>query len=1217
MLFRSPLAIVIQLVALLTILSPSCMHGADFDTVMLGDELSERSHQLAVVGSASATTKAIEIGNLHESYRGRAVTGQGSALEVIVSLSGRATSRYLLEIEEIHDRQWQAFGYSVVVNGREICFRTYEEQAAGPNHWFVAIPADAVPDPGHIAIRLINRGVAGFVVSRMWMYRDFPALAEAEQLFQPLSILGPGPMRPTASPDYALGYFKDEQANYSYNGSTTLIDEVLGRTQGLGVPVQLAMTAWFSTCPGGPDGRGGYFSDPRYSQAIARDGRLFAQYPNVWGNSFGYPSMSEPTINKYLDDRREFTCRSIQRRLDLLKASGKPIRHLQLLSDVGPFYWDDADYSPSEVEAARQAGVTLAPGVMSPEVRMWRFRHLAQVFARIASSFRAGVQRDSILVDRGQIVLPDDQLSENLYSHPWVRVGFPAGDVRWRGWQTGVVDGMWTTGEMGAGRQAVYDYIMARGKIGIGNMYISKVPMPRLRSMLALQYQRGWRFAGFYGVDPENWEALANMPGIADLPAMPPVHYERKALEVFYELTSDLGDPGVLVSAENVTCGQLGGVRGALRSDTTKPGRLIYRLDVSEAESTTRATLFLEGNVGARDVTIAVAGMDGAWQPVGRLSEGQRDASLVTIGGKGGPVASVALPRLADGSLPRQVRVEFAAGSLQRLRVGLTWDRLTGHVGSATAKVVENEEERRLADETWLLHAEHARDRTWTCREARLQSLWIQQRRMSELLIDRYRSLGGDPTPQQEAEAMMRDGRYASAYRRLIGDISYCLPARFAIRGHGPLGRYPIEVRLPNEDQIAVATLTRLSTDRIDLTLDAEIATTATVIFRGLQPGTGYAVQQPSAGQLSVVRLQTGTHQPSASLSDGALRVEVPVAPPRLSVPRTFTATLAKRDGRTGMAEFWPAPSSSVIHLARIPAKGAVLRRREAQASAWTERTTPSPGDWCEVEVDDQGVVRRIDAIYGEVTGVIASFERPGFAADAHAGILALKDGRRFEMSWGIAGGTKLDTALLQGNPHQYNFDRLELGLRAGQRVTLTYTPAGLPGRPDRLVAIRQATAVVVQDEVEGTEAEWRALPVSVTGIRYLAGWRDGRKKGVSGAALSNAGKSHNQPAEVVYRVSSDEPLGDTGVHLSGRTIIDERNHFEVLASLDGTTWTACGEVSAREALDPSCMNVDISAIARGNRTCQVKVRIAGTGDWCILWNVQVRTERPDKGAKK
>jgi hypothetical protein len=87
-------------------------------------------------------------------------------------------------------------------------------------------------------------------------------------------------------------------------------------------------------------------------------------------------------------------------------------------------------------------------------------------------------------------------------------------------------------------------------------------------------------------------------------------------------------------------------------------------------------------------------------------------------------------------------------------------------------------------------------------------------------------------------------------------------------------------------------------------------------------------------------------------------------------------------------------------------------------------------------------------------------------------------------------------------------------------------------------------------------------------------------------------------------------------VFLSGRTIIDERNHFVVFASTDGKSWTRCGEVSASEAYEPSRMNVDISSVARGQRTCLVKVQIAGTGDWCILWNILVRTEQPEAAAR-
>jgi hypothetical protein len=1202
---------------MLVLLGAGRLPAAVADLVRFGDDASERQHRLAASGSSSATMAEVELGNVRERYRGRVVSGRGSALAVTLALpaGGAKPVRYLLEVEEIHRRQWQAFGYALQVNGREVYFRTYEEQAAGPNHYFVGIPGDAIPDPGAVTVRFVNRGAAGFVLSRAWLYRDFTALAEEERIARPLAVLGPGPYPAAKSPDLVLGYFKDEHANYIYNGSTAAVDEYLGRVGGLNVPTQLVLSAWFCSCPGGPDGRGGYFSDPRYSQAIARDGRLFAQYPNVWGNSFGYPSMSEPAINRFLDRSREDTCRAIQRRLDLMKAAGRPFRDLQLMSDIGPFYWDDADYSAFEIEAAQRDGVRLEPGSSAPEVQAWRFRHLSQVFERIAAAFRAGIQRESVLVERGRVALPEDQLDENLYTHPWVRVGYPAGDLRWRGWQTGVVDGMWTTGEMGAGRQAVYDYLLARGKVGIGNMYLGGVSTERLIAMLSLHYQRGWRFAACYAPDPEAWKALAVIEGFADLPAMPPVQYERRALDVFFEISGNLGERQGLVAADNVRCGQLAGVRGALPGDNGKPGRLVYRLDVDDAEAQTRAVLFFQGHVPDKDLSLAVAGADGRWQPIGRPANPQTDHCLNTIGGKGAAVTSVALPRLPDGSLPRQLRIEFASGSIQRVRVGLTWERLAGHAATSAALSPADEEVRRLADETWPLRSQHATDRTWTCRESRLQSLWVQQRRMTERLIERFRALGGDAAILAEAEALAQDGRVASAYRRLVGEISQCLPARYAVRGHGPLGRHPIEVRLPHDDAAAVVTVLRCQDGRVELALDAETSMTATVTIRDLADGA-YALERPAPGRFALSR-QAQAGEGTLQAQQGTLRVELPVAPPGTAIPRRFTGTLARRDGTAGILEVWSAPSTTAIQVVRLPKQGAQLRRREVHAAAWKERTPPSPGDWCEVETDDQGVVTRLDAVYGETTGTITAFERPGFTADAHAGIVTLDGDRRFELSWGVNAGTRFDTALLQGNPHLYNFDRLEQGLRPGQRVTLAYTPAGLPGCPDRIQAIRQPNRIALEDKVQGTEEDWRSLPLSVQGIRYQADWRKGRKAGWGGGgALFNANRTHEQPGEVVYRISSDSPLGDTGVFLSGRTIIDERNRFVVFASTDGKNWTRCGEVSASEAYEPSQMNVDISAVARGQRTCLVKVQIAGTGDWCILWNILVRTEQPEAAAR-
>jgi hypothetical protein len=68
----------------------------------------------------------------------------------------------ILEIQEIHQRRPQAFGYTVSVNGQPVYFRTYEELGAGPNHYFVRIP-DALLTPGDaLRFELTSAGAPAF-----------------------------------------------------------------------------------------------------------------------------------------------------------------------------------------------------------------------------------------------------------------------------------------------------------------------------------------------------------------------------------------------------------------------------------------------------------------------------------------------------------------------------------------------------------------------------------------------------------------------------------------------------------------------------------------------------------------------------------------------------------------------------------------------------------------------------------------------------------------------------------------------------------------------------------------------------------------------------------------------------------------------------------------------------------------------------------------------
>jgi len=152
-------------------------------------------------------------------------------------------------------------------------------------------------------------------------------------------------------------------------------------------------------------------------------------------------------------------------------------------------------------------------------------------------------------------------------------------------------------------------------------------------------------------------------------------------------------------------------------------------------------------------------------------------------------------------------------------------------------------------------------------------------------------------------------------------------------------------------------------------------------------------------------------------------------------------------------------------------------------------------------------------------------------------------------------------------------------------------------------VSVRQPTLVVYEDKMDEDEAEWRKKPVEVEGIEYKRNWFHKQ-------SLFRKGGADTAPGYVVYRLDTDMPMGDTAVTLTGRTIIDERNKFEVFASLDRQTWTKCGEISSQEQLDVNHMSVDISPVAQGQRSCYLKVQINGTGSWCIIWGLQVRTER-------
>jgi hypothetical protein len=141
-------------------------------------------------GDTRLETMETEMGGYLDRVQTVSLASKGASLSVEVPAPA-AGEDLLLEIREIHNRRPGVFGYTVVVDGREVYFRTYEEYGAGPNHYFVQIPAKSLPGSGKVRVELRCEGAAPFNIADIWAYHDFPnKVAKREEIYRPMALHG-------------------------------------------------------------------------------------------------------------------------------------------------------------------------------------------------------------------------------------------------------------------------------------------------------------------------------------------------------------------------------------------------------------------------------------------------------------------------------------------------------------------------------------------------------------------------------------------------------------------------------------------------------------------------------------------------------------------------------------------------------------------------------------------------------------------------------------------------------------------------------------------------------------------------------------------------------------------------------------------------------------------------------------------------------------------
>ena len=1084
-LFRHSRCLLSLALAVASVHAAEPVQASAVDLVILGDVVSEKFHAVADTGKISRETLAIDIGMQRERYQVATVAQVGSQLSMTlhVSRSGvNAAAPIILEVQEIHNRRPQIFGYTVQVNGKDAYFRTYDEMAAGPNHYFVQIPGNEAKD-GVLHVTFRNEGAEPFSLGRVWAYADFAGLARVEGTYQPMptvenaTILLPDLLPKGADgkvnrwakvePEveakawtdlkdgmqgtgYTPGIWTDIQyANLPIATLKTTIDKALERVSTYGVAHQISFrSSEWGSHPNGMDGLGGFFSDITYSK-VTFD-QAVKDYRPTWHKTPGnttWPTWNHPQLNRYLDYRLRQALGYYRDRRDFMTAKGIALPMPSMDQEWGLSIGDSNDVT---IALAKKDGVTLdsLDGLNEVEKR-WIFDNMCRVANRFGESFAQGIGRDTVLVDRGAVHLPEGQTRDQNHVQTFADPGGPYFDHQWAGWQVAVGPHAWATGEFLPQLPAqYYDYLNARGVLTCPNMECMGLPT---RDFIQTVYQRGFRMVTFLNANPGDARLLLPPAmGMDERPAENPVHSDRKLLAIRYAkafpLDSDAGyRPKSLENVEIKDDPTAYIYDRLMRKDAKKPGSITYEI-LNDAPQVDRPLLL---NLICQVPKIDEQDLEKTKDANITIAVGETLESLTIVE----TLTARNLQRMnhyhwrSSGSfdLGPQVRGKKSFflrltlngknswdSAIERFQVVSAWPKLSG----------QNRE---------------TNNQPFTAKEMRTQRLWLQDRALFQRALGDFRQLGGDEAAISQATTLADQGRYVSAYKNISGATSLILPARFAIRGHGQLANYPLHVRLPDDEQVAVIELIRAGPAEFELELKTEASLTCTLELTGLRDGTTFMWEKVDQVGVNRYRITSAKEQRTGKklvVANGKLVINLDVAAldERLHLlPRKFSGVFAGI-ATGGILINTQHPDLWMDNPIFVPLDDQAKTSR-GEVGKPPAKGTPKDKDRVDLVINAEGKAVEVTATYGTATGKIRSFVPPKAKGQITNGIIELDDGKRYELgaawSW-----TNLKLPPLKMMLRQNSNEALVAAFKPGTSIELTYCPYTSNDRLPRIITL-------------------------------------------------------------------------------------------------------------------------------------------------------------------
>jgi len=1047
------------LALILGFLSISHAAAAGVAAADLGTETAKGSTDRITSGDVRTELLDLSIGSMRPAIRATTIAGRGSELSVTLQ-PPPGEGPLLLEVEEVHNRRPETFAYSLLVDGRPVYFRTYDELAAGRNHFFVDLPEEA--DRESITITFRSASAAPFSISRLWLYRDFEGLAEQDGTYQPMAVAeNPTWLLPefvTKGPDgkpvkkmqaaetqaRAWTAIKERMADGPYSPSVLQIisygnmpakdvDEdlrqALETTAAHAVDLNIAFNAseW-GYSPVGPDGLGGYFSDINYSKVLFRPetGDFRPTWLNTPGNTT-WPTWNHPQLIKFWNYRLSRAARSYIDQRDFLRARGATFPRPTVNQEWG---FSVRDHNDATLSAAKNDGVHIDPKSedLDEEQKRWVFDNAADAAARFGKTFDDAVGRDRIVIDKGEILLPDGQSVDDNFFQTFADAIEPYYEDQWAGWQFGASAYSWATGELLPHHpEAIYDYIRGLGKLTGPN--IERLCLPTLDYYHAL-YERG--FQQITPLNPRPGETENFLPqgeGLRERAARPPVHHDRKLLELaFRKEVESPGPDSIIARNDNVEVSTQG--FGLVMAKPPQPGEIIY--NVRNAEPTVGGRLIVE--LDARipkdkggKIIVMMGESPSAMSPVATFSEAEIGPVLDFTG------TQIAKADLGDSFSKKPsfflgIRLEgqYASyASIHSLRLGIDWDQRTGPTNGKMP----------------------------TVRDVRTRNLWVQERAVFEKAAERYRKSAGEDQSYAEAMRLASQGLYRKAYQTIAGAEAKILPAGFALRGYGTLPDYPVSLRLDNEEDVVLVDLKSAGPDEYSLQFRSEKPVSGMLEIRNVPEQAAFEATQPEPNHYLLRRSDSGALKPTGGTVTTKFNV-LPAEALNRQLPKLLTgmALSSSKEGiliETQEADLW----LDNPHFIPVTSETKYSRKQHGKDGPLTT-DWPKQRDRVEIVLDESGTATEVRATFGRDQGKIRSFSPPQAVGKIHNGIIELENGNRYELAnmWHMTAVG--DVAPLKPFVRANSNEALSAAFYPGRTVGIEFSPYTSHGRLPRMVKV-------------------------------------------------------------------------------------------------------------------------------------------------------------------